>query len=356
MSRSTIYEVSKLAGVSLATVSRVINNSGRVTEKTRRKVEAAMRELGYRPNSIAQSLASNRSNSVGILVPELHGPFFGNMLSGIEAELRGAEKHVIITVGHSDEAKEIDGIEFLITRRCDALILHVDAVPDDYLVKLDEAVPVVLINRTLPALAGRCVNLDNELGGRLATRALLDRGHRSLACISGPLWKRDARERLEGFRNALHERGVEPNPELIVEGDFQESGGREGMKRLLATGIPFTGLVCGNDSMAAGAVDAARASGLSIPEDLSVVGFDNILFASWVHPQLTTIDYPVVDMGRMAARIVLQHVYDASLEDVRNLFEPKLIERASVVPAPAPARASKPSAGRPRTGRRRDAG
>lgn len=349
MSRSTIYEVSKLAGVSLATVSRVINNSGRVTEKTRRKVEAAMRELGYRPNSIAQSLASNRSNSVGILVPELHGPFFGNMLSGIEAELRGAEKHVIITVGHSDEAKELDGIEFLITRRCDALILHVDAVPDGYLLKLDEAVPVVLINRTLPAMANRCVYLDNELGGRLAAQALLDRGHRSLACITGPRWKKDAGERLAGFRKALHERGLEPNPELIVEGDFQESGGRDGMARLLATGIPFTGLVCGNDSMAAGAVDAARESGLSIPEDLSVIGFDNIMFARWVHPKLTTIDYPVVDMGRMAARLVLRHVYDAPGDGIRNLFEPQLIERASV----APVRAPKPAPRASRASRRR---
>ncbi|MGH8168731.1 MAG: LacI family DNA-binding transcriptional regulator, partial [Woeseiaceae bacterium] len=144
---ATIYEVSRLAGVSLATVSRVMNNSARVTDKTRQKVLSAMEELGYRPNSIAQSLASNRSNSVGIMVPELHGPFFSTMLSGIEAELRGAKKHVIITVGHSDEEKEIDGIEFLMSRNCDALILHVDAVSDAWLVELHrKATPIVLIN------------------------------------------------------------------------------------------------------------------------------------------------------------------------------------------------------------------
>ncbi|MGH8222378.1 MAG: LacI family DNA-binding transcriptional regulator, partial [Woeseiaceae bacterium] len=120
---ATIYEVSARAGVSLATVSRVMNNSGRVSEKTRQKVLAAMAELDYRPNSIAQSLASSRSNSVGILVPELHGPFFGVLVSGIEAELREAGKHVIITVGHSDVVKEKDGIEFLAGRKCDALIV-----------------------------------------------------------------------------------------------------------------------------------------------------------------------------------------------------------------------------------------
>ena len=333
---ATIYEVSKLAGVSLATVSRVINNSGRVTEKTRRKVETAMRQLGYRPNSIAQSLASSRSNSVGILVPELHGPFFNTMLSGVEAELREAGKHVFITVGHSDETKELESIEFLVGRRCDALILHVDAVADPYLLKLnEEVVPVVLINRTLRGLAGRCINLNNTRGGYLATKALLERGHRSIACITGPRWKRDARQRLAGHRKALAEAGVKPDPRLLVEGDFQESGGREGMAALLRAGIPFTGLVCGNDTMAAGAIDAARDSGLSVPDDLSVVGFDNVTFARYMHPKLTTIDYPMVEMGQMAARIVLKDVYDIDGPEIRNVFEPKIVERQSVT---APAR------------------
>jgi LacI family transcriptional regulator len=143
----TIYEVSKLAGVSLATVSRVINNSGKVRVETRRKVEVAMQELGYRPNSIAQSLASNRSNSVGVLVPELHGPFFGIMLSSIEDELRAAGKHVIITAGHSDEEKEKDSIEFLASRQCDALILHAFAVSDEYLLQQARGSPAGVSDR-----------------------------------------------------------------------------------------------------------------------------------------------------------------------------------------------------------------
>jgi LacI family transcriptional regulator len=330
---ATIYEVSKLAGVSLATVSRVMNNSGRVTEKTRQKVLAAMEELGYRPNSIAQSLASNRSNSVGILVPELHGPFFGTMLSGIEAELRNAEKHVIITVGHSDDAKERDGIEFLLTRRCDALILHVDAVSDDYLVNLNEgSVPVVLINRSIPAMAGRCINLDNEYGGYLAARALLELGHGSIAYISGPRWKTDSNERLAGHKRALGEFGVAFDEELLFEGDFQEGGGTRGMTWLLETGIPFTAVVCGNDNMAAGAVDVARDSGLRIPDDLSVVGFDNIVFARYIYPKLSTIDYPIIDIGRMAAKLVLRDVYELDGSGIVNVFKPGFIGRASAGP------------------------
>lgn len=332
---ATIYEVSKLAGVSLATVSRVINNSGRVTEKTRRKVQAAMAELGYRPNSIAQSLASNRSNSVGIMVPELHGPFFGTMLSGIEAELRGADKHVIITVGHSDEAKELDGIEFLMTRKCDSLILDVDAVADEYLVELSRgSVPVVLINRTIPAMAENCINLDNERGGYIAARALLDLGHRSIAYISGPRWKRDANERLAGHKRALAETGVAFDDALCFEGDFQETGGIEGMKHALGAGIPFTALACGNDNMAAGAVDVARESGLTIPDDLSVVGFDDVILARFVYPKLSTIEYPIVEMGHMAARWVLKNVYELDGSPISNLFAPRLIRRSSIGPVP----------------------
>jgi LacI family transcriptional regulator len=145
---ATIYQVSELAGVSLATVSRVMNKNTRVSDKTKQKVLDAMEQLGYKPNSIAQSLASNCTNSVGILVSELHGPFFAQMMAGIESELRAAGKHVIITTGHSEEDKEQEGIEFLISRRCDAIILHVEAVSDDYLIKLSKgSTPVYLMSR-----------------------------------------------------------------------------------------------------------------------------------------------------------------------------------------------------------------
>jgi len=144
---ATIYEVSELAGVSLATVSRVMTKNAKVSDKTRIKVEVAMEKLAYRPNSIAQSLASSRSNSIGILVSELNGPFFGEMMAGIESELRLANKHVIITTGHSDEAKEKEGIEFLIGRNCDALIIHVEAVSDEYLIELSKGkTPIFIIS------------------------------------------------------------------------------------------------------------------------------------------------------------------------------------------------------------------
>jgi LacI family transcriptional regulator len=328
---ATIYKVSELAGVSLATVSRVINQSGNVTPKTRQKVLAAIAELGYRPNSMAQSLASKRSNSVGVLIPELYGPFFGIMLSSVESELHKAGKRTIVTAGHSDETAERDCIEFLLGSSCDALILHVQAVSDDYLVEISEGpVPVVLLNRHVPKLADRCISLDNEHGGYIATRTLLERGHEKLAYISGPSWKVDSFKRLIGHRRALEEFGLDFDERLAFEGDFEEASGRAGINHLLKQKLQFTGLVCANDEMAAGAMQGARALGLSIPGDLSVVGYDDVAFTRYLNPQLSSVNCRIEEMGQMAARAVLKHAYDTKDLVIQNSFKPHVVLRASI--------------------------
>jgi LacI family transcriptional regulator len=329
---ATIYEVSEVAGVSLATVSRVINDSGKVSEKTRQKVLAAVKELGYRPNTIAQSLASNRSNSIGVLVPELHGPFFGTMLSSIEEQLRKYSKHVIITAGHSNAEREREAIAFLLSRQCDALILHVYAVSDEYVAKLAESgVRIALIGRDIPSLAHSCITIDNELGEYLATRYLIGLGHTELAYIAGPLWKSDGQARMAGFRRALAESGLAYQEERVAEGTYEESSGQRAMRQLLDRGVPFTALVCANDEMAAGAIAVARNRGLQVPGELSVMGFDNVFFTRYMHPALSTVDYPIADMGRMAARCVLREVYGIEGLDIRNRFEPQLVGRDSTV-------------------------
>lgn len=332
---ATIYEVSKLAGVSLATVSRVVNNTATVRESTRKKVEAAMRELGYRPNSVAQSLASNRSNSIGIVVSELGGPFYGELLSRIEREFRQKGKHVIIAAGHSDAELEEDSIEFLRSRNCDALILHVESVSDEYLQQLASSGCVfALINREVPQLEERCITLNNRHGGYLATRYLLERGHRHVAYIAGPMWKHDARERYEGHCQALSEFNIAENKALFYEGDFQETGGVQGMQYLLSSGEKFSGLVCANDEMASGAMTVAHDVQLQVPEQLSIVGFDNVNFSHYTYPKLTTIDYPIGEIGHMAAQWVINKVYVQSEKQITHMFEPQLIERDSVQPCP----------------------
>jgi LacI family transcriptional regulator len=329
---ATIYEVSELAGVSLATVSRVINDSGAVTPKTRQKVLSAIEELGYRPNSMAQSLASKRSNSVGILIPELYGPFFGAMLSSMEAELHNAGKRVIITAGHSDEAKEMDNIDFLLGSSCDALILHVYSVPLDYLLELNRgSVPVILLNSFVPELADQCIYLDNEHGGYIASKSLLERGHRNLAYISGPHWKSDSFKRLAGHKRALREYGLDVNEQLIVEGDFEEASGRAAMQQLLQGDSTFTGLVCANDEMAAGAMDVAREKGLSVPDDISIIGYDNVFFTNYLPPKLSSIGCRIAEMGQMAARCVLKKAYGEKDLEIQNTFKPHLVLRESII-------------------------
>ncbi|MBE0365894.1 LacI family transcriptional regulator [Pseudoalteromonas ulvae UL12] len=329
---ATIYDVSVLAGVSLATVSRVMNNSGNVSDKTRKKVEAAMDELGYRPNTVAQSLASNRSNSIGILVSELYGPYFGQMMSGIEAEVRAAGKHVIITTGHSEAQKEQAGIEFLLSRKCDALILHVEAVSDDYLITLcKQSVPVYLVGRFVPELAERCISLDNRLGGYLATKTLLEHGHRDIAYISGPLFKPDARHRLEGHKQALAQYNIIFENTLFFEGDFNETGGEQGMAAFANTGRPFSALCCANDETAAGAMEYGRKLNLDLPNQLSVIGFDNIIVANYLYPRLTTIENPIMAMSQMAAKLMLKQVYQQKNGSIQHVFEPKVIMRDSLI-------------------------
>lgn len=329
---ATIYEVSTLAGVSLATVSRVINKNSRVSDKTRQKVLDAMSELGYRPNSIAQSLASKRSNSVGILVPELSGSYHGQLMAGVEAELRAAGKHVIITTGYSEEDKEKDGIEFLMGRNCDAIIIHVEALSDAYLIALCKGkVPVYLMSRYVEEISEHCISLDNELGGYLATTAVIEEKHSNIAYISGPLFKPDAKERLEGHQRALTHHGLSIDNALIEEGNFRETGGSEGLKNLLEKNIPFSALVCANDEMASGAMTYARELGLALPEQLSIIGFDDNMFAKHIHPQLTTINNPVFEMGGMAAKLVLRDVYQQKGLSIKHFFEPSLITRNSVI-------------------------
>jgi LacI family transcriptional regulator len=328
---ATIYEVSNLAGVSLATVSRVINKNTRVSDKTRQKVLDAMSELGYRPNSIAQSLASNCTNSIGIMVSELNGSFFGQMMSAIEAELRAAGKHVIITTGHNEAEREKEGIEFLKSRNCDALIVHVEGLSDSDIIALtQDDTPIYFMSRLIEGVKGNCISLDNELGGYLATKIMINNGHRKIAYISGPQLKHDAQDRLLGHKRALKEHDIPFETELFFEGEFTETGGTNGLKSFLAHGTSFTALVCANDEMASGAMTYAREHGVSLPDQLSVIGFDNVSFSRHIYPKLTTIDNPIGEMGQMAAKLVLKNVYHKKDLTIKHFFEPTVITRDSI--------------------------
>ena len=295
------------------------------------RVEKAVKELNYRPNSVARSLANNRTDSVGVLVPELNAPFFGDLMQAVESTLRAADKHVIISVGRNCLETEKDAVEFLISRNCDALIMHAEALSDEYLLELNQSkLPVALVNRQVEGLPEACTSLDNEKGGYLATRHLLELGHKDIAYISGPTDKCDASLRLEGHKRALSEAGLPINPQLIFNGDYSEEDGKIGLLELMARDVPFTALVCANDWMASGAISCARDLGMSLPHDLSVVGFDDVVFAHHVFPRLTTVSNPIAEMAEMSAKYILNKVYGQA-NNVQLYFEPSLVVRESTV-------------------------
>ncbi|MBS07756.1 LacI family DNA-binding transcriptional regulator [Alteromonas sp.] len=327
----TIYQVAERAGVSLSTVSRVLNGKASVNKVLKERVEKAVKELNYRPNSVARSLANNRTDSVGVLVPELNAPFFGDLMQAVESTLRAADKHVIISVGRNCLETEKDAVEFLISRNCDALIMHAEALSDEYLLELNQSkLPVALVNRQVEGLPEACTSLDNEKGGYLATRHLLELGHKDIAYISGPTDKCDASLRLEGHKRALSEAGLPINPQLIFNGDYSEEDGKIGLLELMARDVPFTALVCANDWMASGAISCARDLGMSLPHDLSVVGFDDVVFAHHVFPRLTTVSNPIAEMAEMSAKYILNKVYGQT-NNVQLYFEPSLVVRESTV-------------------------
>lgn len=328
---ATIKEVSQRANVSMATVSRVLTGNAPVADATRQRVLRAVRELGYSPNAFARSLATNRSGGIGVVINDLSSPYFAPMLQGIESVVEPMGFHLMVSSGHARVEPERRAVDLLCQRRSDALILHVELMSDDDLLALSKGpTPLVIIGRLVAELAERSVYLDNERGGLLATRHLLERGHRRIAHIAGSLALHDSRERLTGYRRALEEAGLAYDARFVVEGDYQEESGKRATQRLLGRGLGFTAIFVGNDQMAVGALLALREAGLSVPHDVSIIGYDDVFIARYLHPGLSTIRQPLRDMGRAAARLVLADLGVAPGEEVMRKFEPSLIVRESV--------------------------
>jgi len=331
---ATIREVARLAKVSVATVSRVMNGVS-VTPANRSAVLAAVEELGYRPNAFARSLATNRSGAIGVVVNEVSGLFYGGVIQGIESVVETHGMHLAVSSGHRSVERERQAVESLMESRADALILLITASSDYDLIELaNRDRPVVVMGRHIEELSGRCVYVDNVHGGYIATRHLIDLGHRRIAHLTGNLAMKDGRDRLDGYRSALREAGIEYDEALVVEGEFVEASGHQGMQRLLRRGLDFTAAFAANDQSAAGALLALKEASVKVPDQVSVVGFDDVLLARYVSPSLTTVGQPFVEMGRSAARIALDAIGIPSSTRIVRRFEPKLVERESAAAVP----------------------
>jgi LacI family transcriptional regulator, galactose operon repressor len=303
----TIAHVARRANVSRSTVSRVLSKTVAVSPAKRAAVLAAVEELDYRPNVVAQGLARGRSQAIGVLPQGISNPFYGRVLQGVEQGLRGTHYYPIFASG-GQPVDEMHALDLLLSHRAEALVLMGGQLPDKDLVRLAGRVPLLAIGRSIRGLENRCMRVGNREGAHKATRHLINIGHTRIAHIVGLPWHNDAIARREGYERALRQAGLQVDPALVVEGDFEEHSGLVAVERLLASGARFTAIFAANDQMAYGAGLALFRHGLHVPDDVSLVGFDDQTSAAFTWPPLTTVRQPALEMGVAAARALVDQL------------------------------------------------
>ncbi|MEW6706460.1 MAG: substrate-binding domain-containing protein [Pseudomonadota bacterium] len=301
-----MLDVAREAGVSPSTVSRFLNGSPRVSPHKREAVERAIKKLDFKPNLFARYLKSGTTMTIGVLGQDIESAFFTRAMRGVEEGLAGTGYAPMIVTGHWNAAEEAERIRMLMARRIDGLVILTGHLADAQIVEFARHQPIVVTGRCLEAPNVRSVGLDQEAGGHLATRHLLGLGHRSIAHIAGPQDQPDAAARRQGYLRALAEAGVKPDPALLVPGDFLEAGGLLAMNRLLDSGLPFTAVFAANDQLAFGARMALYRRGVRVPDDVSLVGVDDLPAAAYFTPPLTTVRQPIHEIGRRAASTLLR--------------------------------------------------
>lgn len=323
----TLEQVAARAGVSPSTVSRILNGTATVSDAKRQAVDEAIATLGYVPNPVARGLAGGRTLSIGVVTQAIDSPFYGGALRGIEDVLDAAGYSALFVSGHWDATVEERCIETLRARRVDGLIILTGRLSDGALRSLARQLPVVVTGRALKAPGLYALNFDDFRGALLATEHLIALGHRRIAFIAGDPVHPDAQERLRGYRAALESAGLRYDPAMVAPGAFHEHSGMQAVDSLLRSGQRFTGLFAANDQMAVGAGLALHRHGLRVPDDVSVVGFDDLPGSLYAVPPLTTVHQPVQELGRLAATAMLDLL--AGREPSAEMPPPELVARDS---------------------------
>ncbi|HLE51170.1 MAG TPA: LacI family DNA-binding transcriptional regulator [Anaerolineales bacterium] len=332
---TTIREVAKRAGVSYATVSHVINDTRFVSQNTRDRVLAAMSELKYRPNALARSLRRGETNTIGLILPDSSNPFFAEIGRSIEDAAFKLSYKVILCNTERDTHREQLYVDVLSKHQVDGIIFvatgdQVDSL--DFL--LSQEMPVVLVDRDLPKSGVDAVLTDNQQGGYLATRHLIELGHRRIACIMGPSNINTSAERVNGYRRALEEEDMLYDESLLFLGDYHPDSGLVATCTLLNLDSPPTAIFALNDLMAVGALRAAAKSGHRVPEDLAIIGYDDIELARFMNPPLTTIAQPKTEIGFQAVNLLANRIADKNCPARRLTLSPELIVRGSTTHNP----------------------
>lgn len=323
----TLEMVAKLAGVSPSTVSRILNGTAVVSDAKREAVVEATKTLGFVPNPLARGLAGGRTFSIGVVTQAIDSPFYGAALRGIEDELDPAGYSPLFMSAHWDPVAEARCLEVLHARRVDGIVVLMPRLSDAALQACAQALPVVVTGRELRATQLFSLNFDNFTGALRATEHLLALGHTRIAFITGDEEHPDASERHRGYRAALQAAGIAFDPQLVVPGKYHEISGLEAVNYLIEKKCEFTAIFAANDQMAAGAALGLFQHGLRVPEDVSLVGFDDLPTSVYATPPLSTIHQPAYELGRLAAASVLQMI--AGTQPTAELPSPELLVRGS---------------------------
>ncbi|WP_062204200.1 LacI family DNA-binding transcriptional regulator [Streptomyces sp. NBRC 109706] len=332
--RPTLEQVAARAGVGRGTVSRVINGSPRVSERTRAAVEQAIADLGYVPHRAARALAANRSDAIALVVPEAETrlfaePYFSGIIRGVSAELADTDIQLLLTLIRTPKERARFA-QYAASHRVDGVLLvsvHGDDPMPDQLAEM--GIPVVMNGRRSSGEMVPHVDCDNVGGAQLAVEHLLGRGRSTVATITGPADMYVARCRLDGYREALRAAGREPEEELTAKGDFSEESGHAAMHQLLRRRPSLDAVFCASDLMAIGARRALRELGRSVPGDVALVGFDDSALARHMDPALTSVRQPMEGMGRAMTRALLAEISDAGPDRPRLVLPTELVRRSS---------------------------
>jgi LacI family transcriptional regulator len=325
-------DVARMAGVSTSTVSHVINNDRFVSEAIREKVEAAVKSLNYAPSALARSLKLNQTRTIGMLITASTNPFYSELVRGVERSCFERGYSLVLCNTEGDEQRMNRNLETLMQKRVDGLLLLCTEThqPSPEIMQRYPSVPTVMMDWAPFDGTSDLIQDNSLLGGDMATQHLIDKGHTRIACITGPLDKTPARLRLEGFLVAMDRAGLPVPDGYQITGDFEFSGGFEAMQSLLAQKDRPQAVFIGNDAMAVGAYQALYQAGLRVPDDIAVVGYDDIELAQYMTPPLTTIHQPKDELGELAIDVLIHRIAQPGLQPQRLQLTPVLMERGSV--------------------------
>ena len=328
--RITIRDVAREAGVSVATVSRVLNRSGPVHERTRLRILEVAERLRYVPDSAARSLITRRTGTLGVLLPDLYGEFFSEVIRGVDGAAQARGYHLLVSSSHANRSEVVAALRAMRGRVDGLVVMSPDIDAQGLHANLPESLPVVLLSCAVSGSAYDALNIDNFGGASAMVEHLLTLGHRRIAMIAGPARNHDANERLRGYRAALEAGGVEVRDEWVLPGDFTESGGHAAAGRFLELDPRPTALFAANDSMAIGAVSRLREAGLVVPDDVAVAGFDDIPIAAYVSPPLSSVQVAIAELGSRSVELLVEAIEEKNRHVRRQEVLPtRLVIRAS---------------------------